>query len=155
MTTSVSDLQLQRISPLAACPLSSLMQCIVMYPLKDACNHSKVSSRAKGNQNLTFYTSAGKVIITCKQTFAHASRNQQGEYYRTFNSFKDAQTIIIDKAVDKEFHIKKFAAKRESIVNELAEKRLAGTSMTFLRAHSKKGGWFPAFRITPHPCQQS
>jgi len=122
--------------------------------LKDACNHSKVSSQAKRNQNLN--TSAGKVTITCNRSLAQALQNQHGEYYRTFNTFKDFRAIFAGKAVDKEFHIVSFLARRESIVDVLAKKRLSGTSMEFPPAQSRKGGrWFPAFRITPHPCQQS
>ena len=48
--------------------------------LKDAYNNSKDSSRAKGNQNLHFNPSAGKVTITCGERFAHASQNLLGEH---------------------------------------------------------------------------
>lgn len=122
--------------------------------LKDACNHSKDSSRALGNQNLnTHNPSHGKVTITCNRPFAHALQNQRGEYYRIFNTFGDCR-VLLDVTEYKEFHIKGFTAKkRKYIYDQLAERRLAGTSMEFPPAKSNRGDrQYPAFSITPHPC---
>jgi hypothetical protein len=119
--------------------------------LKDACDRSKVCSRANSNQNLIQQTSAGKVTITCGQRFAHSSKNEFNEYFRTFDSFEDFRAVFNGKAADKAFHIKDYENKRKTIATDLAAARLAGTSMKFPPAKSHKTGWYPAFRITPHP----
>jgi hypothetical protein len=75
--------------------------------------------------------SKGKVTITSLRQFDQASQNPRGEYYRTFNSFWDARTIIDRKAADKAFHIKSFQSKHDSIMRDLAAARAAGTSIEF------------------------
>ena len=117
--------------------------------IKDACDRSKVSSRAKVSQNLR-NPSAGKLTITCGKRFA-GSQSLLGEHYRTFNSFRDFRAIFDGKAADKAFHITEYEKRRMTIATDLAAARLAGTFMDFPAAHSVKAGWFPAFRITPHP----
>ena len=117
--------------------------------LKDAYNNSKDSSRAKCNQNLRGI-SASKLTVTCGKQFA-GSQNLLGEYYRTFDSFKDFRKSLLSKAADKAFHIAEYEKRRGTIAADLAAARLAGTFMDFPAALSCKTGWYPAFRITPHP----
>ena len=115
--------------------------------IKDACDRSSVTGRAKGNQNLN--TSAGKVTVTCGKRFA-GSQNQLGEHYRTFNTFEDFRKVFNGKAADKAFHIVEYAKQHKTIATDLAAARLAGTFMDFPAAYSSKTGWYPAFRVTPH-----
>jgi hypothetical protein len=115
--------------------------------IKDACDHSRVTGRAKGNQNLN--TSVGKLTVTCSKQFA-GSQSLLGEHYRTFNTFKDFRAIFDGKAADKAFHIAEYEKRRLTIAADLAAARLAGTFMDFPAAHSRKTGSYPAFRITPH-----
>ena len=108
--------------------------------LKDACDHSRVIGRAKNKQNLR-NPSTGKLTVTCGKQFA-GSQNLLGEYYRTFDSFKDFRKSLLSTAADKAFHITEYEKRRLTI---------AGTFMDFPAAHSCKTGGYPAFRITPHP----
>ena len=118
--------------------------------LKDAYNNSKDSSRAKCNQNLRGI-SASKLTVTCGKRFAHASQNQLGEHFRTFDTFEDFRKVFNGKAADKAFHVVEYAKQHKTIATDLAAARLAGTFMDFPAAYSSKTGWYPAFRITPHP----
>jgi hypothetical protein len=117
--------------------------------LKDACDHSRVTGRAKRNQTLR-NPSAGKLTVTCGERFA-GSQNLLGEHFRTFDSFEDFRAVFNGKAADKAFHIAEYEKRRVTIATDLAAARLASTFMDFPAAHSCKTGGYPAFRITPHP----